>query len=381
MGVFDRILFNRREKLLSGDLNGDQSRRAEMMAELVRRWFGNSTLVGGGDGYTVASDPEGFFGSGFAVKWSSALVVTVTPGVGFARVSGTDETAIYGADNARDTLYRPVEIAVSLPITLDAAPTAGQNRIDIIEAAPTRVVTQESRQRWNTVSRRYAPENLNKNVSYGVTAYGRVVNAASSAPLSYKVGVAATAGTEVAPATTSGYQKIAEVLVEGGATAITQAKVADFRKVLVPGGVAGGGMRCRLWTPATSGTAPLLRAYFAPAGIRATIAHDMTTAVNSETEGYILVAHGPGQQAVVTASAKAVNDGPLLVNFRSVGTVQVLTQQNDFNGVTASWLATPPMQLAKAQWVSAFWYKVTRAAGGAFTEAPELLVTYTVGSV
>lgn len=380
MGLFDRLVFQQREKLLSGDLNKALGAAVAQRAEWVRRFFGSVRAADGG--YVPVADPEGFAGASFSVVPSSGMTVQVNPGVGFMRKAGGDETAVAGAVNATDVALRLLELSAAAAIVVDAAPSAGNSRIDIVEVATYRSVTTETRSVWNTLARRFRSDTTNKGLVYDcVGSVGRVLApTASTSAIGYKVGVPATSGAEVAPTVTSGYQKVAEILVASGTTTVAKNMIGDFRRVLLHGGTAAAGFAMRVWTHDTTATAGLLRAYILPAGVRAAAAYDNTATTVGSAVVRFFVAHAASQKALVTVSHYAASDKDISVTaYQEAYTLG--TDYVQFDGSESDYTAVPAgMNFAKSQTGTMVTVYLSRPAAAAFTSAPELFFGVVLGA-
>lgn len=223
---FDREVWNNLEKALSSDQNA-----AQTYVDLTLRTFIRNLLA-----VDPTSVVTGFLNASFLVKPTSptSMNVTVNPGLGFIDASGDEPSSIGSVASVDDPAsLKPLPLLTSQVIAIDAAPSAGNNRIDIIEVTyDRRLMDSNSRDILDPTTGAFAPGLVNKTLGWildGLT--GRVVTPSpSTAPIGYKVGAAATAGSEVAPAVTTGYIKIAEVhLIGGTTTVIASGNLTDER--------------------------------------------------------------------------------------------------------------------------------------------------------
>lgn len=232
----DRVVIRPRERPLSDDLDRDSSQLDRTVRDLVRAIM---SVPGAG----VLS---GFFADSFLVGPHVApnMSVIVSPGLGYIDAPGDVPSAIGGVLGLDDlSPYKPLVIIGAQTIAVDASPVAGQNRIDVLEVKVDRRLENPSSRDVldnNPLSPTYlqfVPGLINKTLSFVLDGRSaRVVTpAASTTGIGYKVGAAAPAGTEVAPATTAGYVKIAEIHVVGGVTTILAGAITDTRLLLPTG--------------------------------------------------------------------------------------------------------------------------------------------------
>lgn len=322
---FDRTIINLRERPLSSDINQAQSQLDRTLRYLMRL-FGSAQVDGvpSDDEVRFWSPDSGFGGANFLnssyfVAPVSGMMVKITSGLGWQRVPADVPAAVGGISGLDDLEeLKPLLLTADQNITLDASPAGGQSRIDIIEViADRRAENSTSRDVLDTGSGVFAATGVDKTLAWDhLGRTGRVVAPASSTTgIGYKVGVAATTGTEVAPATTSGYAKIAEILVTGGVTSIAINKVKDTRALYFPYGMmtlgvllnwpnaAGAingvissppGLRCAMYRPSAAGVhARILFPY--PFGViipTFSIRHPGTPATQKNDVGRVDVQYG-----------------------------------------------------------------------------------------
>ncbi len=219
---FDRTIFHPLERPLGDDINQLQSNFDQTFRFYASQLAKNS----------AGTPQDGFLANGFLVSAISpnALSVTVSPGLGFQLQVGT-ETAIDGVIGYNDLEpYKPIPLLAAQTFTVPTAPAAPNSRIDIIEAKAIRISTDPStRQVLDLNLGQFIPEQENKTSAWAVDGRAAVVAAggASTAPLSYRTGVAAA--SPVAPAVTTGYIKIAEIVVGSDVTVINATNITDSR--------------------------------------------------------------------------------------------------------------------------------------------------------
>lgn len=219
---FDRTILEPLEKPLADDINQLQSNFDQTFRFYVSQLAKNS----------AGTPQDGFMANGFLVSPSSpnALSVTVSPGLGFQLQTGT-EIAIDTVIGHNDLdLYKPIPLLAAQAFTVPTAPSAPNSRIDIIEVKATRFTTDpNTRKVLEENTGQFVPGTVNKTSAWAVDGRAAVVAAggSSTAPLSYRTGVAAA--SPVAPAVTTGYIKVAEIVVGSDVTVITSANITDKR--------------------------------------------------------------------------------------------------------------------------------------------------------
>ena len=232
---FDREVFNQREKLISGDFNLMQSYSDLAVREFILHTASPRTSVS--SDILLRNYGARFASDGFKVRPASPFGMSVVVGSGLGVIANSTDvpTDIDSISGLNDTsALKPVVLAESQEfIVPDNAGVL--TRIDIIEVAYNRDVTDtQTRDILNQTSGSFLPGAVDKTLSWGLDGLtGNVVfPASSSEPLSYKRGPA----TGAVPPTTSGYTKIAEIVVAPGATTIEESNIADFRKIIGPYG-------------------------------------------------------------------------------------------------------------------------------------------------
>jgi hypothetical protein len=222
---FSREIINVRERPLSSDTNIAESYLDRSLRDFIRA--------------LLAPDPlavvTGFLNQSFKVVATTtpSMTVNISPGLGFIDDASDVPTAIGGVLGVNDvSTMKPLPLSAVQPIVIDGAPSAGNSRYDIIEVkCDRRSQDPTSRDILDPATGVFAPNLVNKTLAFYLD--GRNARVVSPAPsttgIGYKVGVAATSGTEVVPATTAGYVKIAEIHVVSGVTTITNSVITDTR--------------------------------------------------------------------------------------------------------------------------------------------------------
>lgn len=220
---FDREIINPLEKPLADDHNLAASYHDMSLRFFLGQYFKDDSGL----------KQDGFLNDGLKVVSDSpdAMSVVVSAGLGFQDVPIDVPSAIDSINGLNDLeSYKPLPLFNQLVFSVPVAPTAPNTRIDIIEVKADRITTDlTSRQVFNALAGEFQAGSINKTLQFALDGRGGTVNApaASTQPLSYKVGVAANPG--VAPATTAGYIKIAEIAVGSDVVLIADADITDTR--------------------------------------------------------------------------------------------------------------------------------------------------------
>ena len=231
-------------------------------------------------GVDTTQPRSGFLHDAYKVRPLSPaqLRVALTAGLAYqyqpADLAGTLSAPGLGPVDSMGDLsgYKPLVLSEDLEINIPTPlPAAGQARYDILEVRYRRDFTDQSPAlRFVPATNAFLPQVLPQTLTYsmGAVDVGYVTTpGASSLPIGYKQGAPAATGSQVEPPVTPGYVKIARILVENGATAITGQQIQDTRMFLAPEGVVrvSGTISVR-----TTGPQPLpqLVELNAPAGVR-----------------------------------------------------------------------------------------------------------------
>jgi len=264
---FERVIINRRERPLSGDINEAQSQIDHAIRELAMRMFQGRTAAANDSALTPLT---GFVGEALKVRPSNpaSMVVRLPSGLGFMYDAASWSSGIDGIDDLCP--WKPIVLMSDLTITIGTAPGSPNSRYDIIEVINKRVATDSaSRDVLNETTGIFDPTIVQKTLSPILLSsdIGTVVAPAdSTTPIGYKKGIASS-GTPAVPATTSGYTKIAQILVGSGVSTIDADVIQDLRKMLYPGNVLD--FSAVVSMPTASTTVPTLSAVQAPPGVQA----------------------------------------------------------------------------------------------------------------
>jgi hypothetical protein len=241
---FDRTILNFREKPLSSDINQAQSQMDYALRLVAQNILGSRTSVAGGT-YGTSNDGfspnDGFLPGSFRVLPSAIpdMNVTVKAGTGFVTDAASNASAINGIGGLDDLCsYKPLVLVTDTVMAVPVAPGVGNSRIDIIEVRTNRLTNNpNSRLILDPATGVFNPDMVDKTLNWALDgSTGSVLSPAPSvAAISYKQGVAALTGTELEPATTTGYTKIARINVGPLATTIDLDDLVDSRRIIFPG--------------------------------------------------------------------------------------------------------------------------------------------------
>lgn len=261
---FERTMIRYRERPVSSDHNQAQSQADRTLRFLMKQVFSRGLATGLP---AIGTTSSGFVGSGFWVRPKSpaAMQVAVLAGVGFIDKPSDLVSSIDGVTNVDDLeSYKPLVLLTDQTITVPAADPSNP-RIDIVEVrVDRRAENNISRDVFNAGTSSFLPTLVNKTLSFvldGLTS----VN--GSSPINYKTGT--PAGSPVAPATSTGYVKIGEVLVGAAAASIAENKITDLRGVLAPYGMHRVAVVCQL--NATTPFIPTITSIATPPGMQVAV--------------------------------------------------------------------------------------------------------------
>lgn len=317
---FDQTNIGLRERPVSADFNQLQSQLYRTMRELVR------TAHGGRAGITspAMQSKAGFFGDGLRVVPASptAMSVVVSSGIGFTFDAADIPSDIGSPDlESVDDLsaFKPSPLVTPVTFAVPAAPSSGNSRIDIIEIRnDRRLENSVPRRQLDVASRSYLDHNFYKTLAYALDGRTGIVTspASSTAGLSYKIGAPGSPG--VAPATTTGYTKIAEINVLDTTTTIDGSCLVDRRPLLAPGGVATASIAFRIeWN---SG-APIVtvREMCAPPGMFLAVDVKRHNSGIAQSNAWVHLFGGEIQTQTASAHGFGNDDfGPLTVACRRI---------------------------------------------------------------
>lgn len=344
--AFDRTVIHPLEKPLAVDINQAESQidRA-LRTTLYNLLSARASFTS--DGQIPSS---GFVANGLRVVPVSpvAMNVTVKAGLGFLDAPADTPAAISSILGLDDlSSYKPVVLVGDHTFAVPAAPGGGgESRIDIIEVKINRVLGNPiSRQILDPATGQFAPSSKNKTLAFTLDgSVGTVVSPANStAALSYKQGVVGSPG--VAPATTSGYVKIAEVRVAQSVTTIPASALVDRRKLLHPAGMVPFSGQWRLQYNAGTPIVTTLSidappsvqvGCYAPAGFGRGEAEIYV--VGGELAGGVLFAHGWPNTLIGV--------GEIVVTYQSAGEPTLISSLSSGEQTEAA-AAVPPISVGQ----------------------------------
>jgi hypothetical protein len=302
--------------------------------------------------------------------------IEIAAGLGFivdATTNGTPSAInMIGGVNDKNPL-KPLVLTRNEIVAIDPQPSAGNYRIDIIEVRYDRQLSEPSlRSVFDEIIADSVPKTVNKNLGFTInSSVGRVVTpTASTAPISYKRGAEAPAGTEVAPPTTNGYVKIAEIRVRDAAAnpmnTYDMDMISDTRTVrsLEPEMT----IRMRIVMPCAGvSVKPTIVEYIGPAGIRVGAYGVSVTGA----EMFIVIAAGGEVRAMTALASCEMVDLPL-TNFyipqfivnKNAGALSSVVR-----GLLLGAGSAYPMKVSANQMVSVIGLKTVQQVAGA-TQAP-----------
>lgn len=204
------------------------------------RQFAGQRVDAGNDRATLRN---GFTGAGYQVRAAlpATMLVTIDPGIGYlydptSPLVVAQDTIVGVYQGVTDlSPYRPLVLPQQVQFAVPPLVAVGQSRYDIIEVRPKRELAEYGPLlRFDTATLNWAPTSAAAFLRYAVEStdidYAAAIGA-SVAPISYVRGIPAVTGTQVEPAGTPGYIKIARVLVNDGDTTIPQNRILDYRTV------------------------------------------------------------------------------------------------------------------------------------------------------
>jgi len=136
--------------------------------------------------------------------------------------------------------FKPMLLTAPQSFAVPAAPTAGNSRIDIIEAQYSRqLIDPQLRRQLDPGSKAFIDHMFTKTLSFALDGQVGTVNSPSpsTAPLSYKIGAVAATGSQLEPNVTAGYVQLARINIGPAVTTIDSNVLVDRRPLLAPGGV------------------------------------------------------------------------------------------------------------------------------------------------
>lgn len=242
----DRMALNPGERPISTDINQLQSNNQRSLMWLAQ------ALVKEFSGANPAAAV--FVADGFSLTAPGGTMnVTLNPGLGFYYNPSDVPTGIGGLSGVDDVSpLHPLPLATAQTIAVPAADPSNP-RIDIIEVTTDRRLEQpQSRDILNSGTGVVTPASVNKVLAFYLDGReGAPSTGASTTGIGYKKGT--PAGSPTAPAATSGYTVVCQILVPAAATQIVQGNVTDVRIPAIPHGTPTAHLRLDLVADAAVG--------------------------------------------------------------------------------------------------------------------------------
>jgi hypothetical protein len=259
---FDSVVIQARERPLSSDVNTDSSEALRTARAILRAQNRYRASRGASNSGLTLS---GFLGDSFAVTAGAGLGISITDGIGYQLTAGQTQSAVGGVQGVND-LEDTKPLCLTAPKTITLTPADPVNpRIDIVEVRWRRALTDPlSRLILDPGTGTFVPTLVDKNLEYCLDSITPTVDGA--AEINVVTGV--PGAVPVAPATTAGYVKLAEVQVAALAVALTAANITDRRRYLAPNGTLhiGVNVSCVTATMAISAP-PIAPTITAPPGV------------------------------------------------------------------------------------------------------------------
>ncbi len=380
---FDRTIFNRLEQPVSSDWNQVQSQLDRALRDVLNRVYAGRVGLTNDN----AVEKSGFIGDGFKVRPHSpaSMVVVLTPGLGFEVVAvdpGSDAAVGSIAGLSDLSRYKPLALEDYQSITIDAA-HATLDRYDLIEVkADRRLENTQAVNIYDSAGKVFIPAAPPKEKTLAWDLLGRIGTvqspADSTAGISVKKGVNATAGTATVPTVTTGYVSVAVVFVKHAIATLPDGYISDERPLLLPSGV--GRMSCKISMPTTGvSLAPTVSGLIAPPGVEV-VARGLSVS-GGEVQLSVI---GGGQMSNFRARAtvESLPTGEATaVPIPVVATAPTVYQMSgsdvtNFNDAT---LSHPTRLFMEKQWAASFGMRavgLTGAAAPAYSALTDPIVYY-----
>lgn len=315
------------EKPVSSDHNENASQEQRTLRDLWKARCGVRTANASSASKAISA----FIGDGFRVVPSSpaALSFQVTPGYGFVQSPADTPTDIGAPDIlGLDDLSTFKPVLLQSPVTFNLVlPTAGNSRIDIVEVkVDRRLENLTPRRQFDPGTEGFVPKSYFKTLAYDLDGRtGQVAAPASSvAGLSYKVGV--EAALPVAPPTTLGYVKIAEIRSASGTVTVTGSLISDFRALHSPSGLVQASIRYQLLWNGGAPTA-VIQSINAPPSVEMGVRP-------------MAAAQGLSEIVVIGGGITQATLNGLTIEHAAVGATSIHARNRRANGAAAAFLAT-----------------------------------------
>jgi len=263
---FDRVMLNPRERPLSSDINQYQSEADRTLRALLERIYSRRTSLSS-DVATPAID--GVIGDGLKVRPVSPISMQVRVPAGYgSQYNASDLPSAIGGVQGVDDLsaWKPLALNADVTFTVPAAhPTLP--RYDIIEVRANRAVADlSSRDVLNTSTGRFEPVDVYKTLSWAMEGSTGVVASPSNSTAAVSLKTGTPAAFPAVPSTTTGYVKVAELIVDSGVTTLDVNAIRDLRRMLFP--ASQWSIACQLTTALSGPLVCSLANLIAPPGVQ-----------------------------------------------------------------------------------------------------------------
>lgn len=361
---FDRSIINVRERPVSSDINELQTEIDHTIREVFESTHGGRTS---NSDDTATPMQTSFIGESFKIKplASPAMAIRIRPGLGFFYNPTDLPNAIGGVPGMNDAdEMKPLPLNNEQQITVPSN-VSGNPRIDIVEVTYNRLLADSSsRDVLNATTGVFAAQVIQKTLSWILdNSLPTPGPGSSTTGIGYKTGT--PSGSPVAPATTSGYVKIAEILVPNSATSITQGDIKDLRSLSFPYNCFD--IATEVTVNATGAVSAAMNKLVAPAGCQVVVVE--TSSTNATCDVYVFMGNPSASLPVISLSAQQSGAGVAsgVTSAPSLTTIG----SGDVTEITGSGSTTPGYVPALGQPV----YKFSIA----FTPGSTAAVTYSIG--
>lgn len=363
---FDKEVINARERPLSSDVNMVSSYSPLELAFFMQCLYSTRTALN--DSHAVVQPAIGVFGAigpAFTPRDVAPVAMNISFDAGLGVINdGSTDLNVGGISGMNDGPYKPV---VMLPVSptgvFSGIPGGGGlERVDVIELKlPRRYIDPTSRDVLNPSTGAFAPDLVNKTLTYAVGASNVSVN--GTGILNYKTGTP-TAGAIFGspgvgvPTVDPGYVPLGYVNVGPATTTIPPNRIIDMRQPLYPGGV----LRLQVNFTATSGPTVVVDSLVAPPGVYVTAV--ITSVAAAAPAGFIYVLCGDAAQFASLSINTSVDSifGALASNGLQASVAQVVYTDGALQTALAA--ASPSLQVGIGQPLLRFPWSTLGLSGG-----------------
>jgi hypothetical protein len=308
---------------------------------------------------------NGFMGDSFEVRPTSpaGFSLEVSGGLGFyydptVPLVIAQDSIVGRFEGVSDVSpWRPLVLGSSVSINIPVAPAVGMSRYDIVEVRPKRELADYGQLlRFDQAVNNFVPKSAPAFLRYGSTQteVGQVLAPIlSTAPLSYKVGIAAPTGTQVEPEITPGYVRVARVLINGGDVSIDSDQITDYRAQSPENGTGFVSGLASIRSVRGQKIRPLIKALNAPSGMKVVVFDRDTISVTGFPISPNIMLFTGAPLTYFTGGVEAVNpipsgtpltdnERPVLAHGSAIGLNRFLQGPDIFNTELLDPLTTYP---------------------------------------